>query len=162
MARMMKMLENSISEVFEKMFFILLLPDTAAGSAGEYERASVIHFNGFESGCVKLSVSNTILEVMVHNMLNICEEDVSEEEKEDCIKEAVNMVCGNFLAAFDKDSLFELSIPECGPHDDFEPFGYRAAGKRFFICDDIRARIAVELFLRDKDPGIQVVRHLSR
>ncbi len=48
---------------------------------------------------------------MVRNMLGIADEKEIERHVEDCVKEAANMVCGNFLVNLDASKKFAMSIP---------------------------------------------------
>jgi hypothetical protein len=48
---------------------------------------------------------------MVKNMLGLDEDEIDEVIMSDCIKESINMICGNFLRKIDPDRVFHLSIP---------------------------------------------------
>jgi CheY-specific phosphatase CheX len=48
---------------------------------------------------------------MVQNMLVVDEDGVTQKLTEDCVKEAVNMIGGNFLQKYDSSKVFDLSIP---------------------------------------------------
>lgn len=99
----------SISEVFEKMFYIFLEP--LDDENNEYDMEAAIRFEGSLSGEIKILLSREIAKTMIQNMLNIEEDKITEHDMEDCLKEAVNMICGNFLGKFDSTEVFNLSIP---------------------------------------------------
>jgi CheY-specific phosphatase CheX len=110
METMRKMMEISIFEVFEKMFFIFL--EYAGGTYDHFDSEAVIAFRGAVSGEVRLLVSDRIAGAMVMNMLGIDDSGLTESHVEDCTKEAVNMICGNFLGKLHSDDhAFDLSIP---------------------------------------------------
>ncbi|MBW2631885.1 MAG: hypothetical protein JRC90_09020 [Deltaproteobacteria bacterium] len=41
--------------------------------------------------------------------------EIGAQDVEDCSKEAVNMICGNFLGKLDSTEVFNLSIPIFNP-----------------------------------------------
>jgi len=102
------MLMNAIFEVFEKMFFVFFEP---LDEDVKYDMISSIKFTGQVSGEIKIFFSTGLLETMVQNMLSVNQKDVTENMMEDCAKEAVNMIGGNFLHKLDSSKVFELSIP---------------------------------------------------
>lgn len=99
----------SISEVFEKMFYIFLEP--LDDESDEYNMEAAIRFEGSMSGEIRILLSREIAKAMIQNMLNIEEDKITGHSMEDCLKEAVNMICGNFLSKFDSTEVFNLSIP---------------------------------------------------
>ncbi|MBN2687628.1 MAG: chemotaxis protein CheX [Deltaproteobacteria bacterium] len=110
METMRKMMEISIFEVFEKMFFIFL--EHAGDADNHFDSEAVITFRGAVSGEVRLLVSDGMAGAMVMNMLGIDDTGITEKHIEDCAKEAVNMICGNFLGKLHTDDqAFDLSIP---------------------------------------------------
>ncbi len=104
-----QMLTESIFEVFEKMFYTFLEPRDSECEAYRY-RAS-IDFGGPFQGNLAVFSSHSLSESMVRNMLNIEEGGITENLRGDCLKEAVNMICGNFLRKVDSASIFDLSLP---------------------------------------------------
>ncbi len=111
MQKMKQLLLISIFEVFEKMFYVFLEP--ADNSDWVHESAASISFSSSMKGQIEARFSKGIADVMVQNMLNIAEGEITEKLKEDCLKESVNMICGNFLRNYDSATLFKLSIPVC-------------------------------------------------
>ncbi|HOG16724.1 MAG: hypothetical protein A4E73_02831 [Syntrophaceae bacterium PtaU1.Bin231] len=106
---MKEKLAASIFEVLEKMFFVFLEP---TGDGGRFEGFSAgIGFRGPVSGRLELFSSPGVSRAMVRNMLNIGEGEVSEAMLQDGLKEAVNMICGNFLRKHDPSRVFDLQIP---------------------------------------------------
>jgi len=57
----------------------------------------------------------------VRNMLGLDDEEVTDYLKEDCVREAINMVCGNLLRTYDSSRIFNLSIPTFHKSNNYEP-----------------------------------------
>ena len=106
-----KTLMTSIFEVFEKMFYVFLEP--VDNNTWNHQSVASIHFSGTVKGGVRACFSGSLADVMVQNMLNIDESEITEKLREDCMKESVNMICGNFLKKFDSSEAFDLSLPIC-------------------------------------------------
>jgi CheY-specific phosphatase CheX len=101
-------LMNSIFEVFEKMFFVFLEP---VDEDVKYDMIASINFIGLMNGSIDVFFTLGVAETMVQNMLGGEAEGVTPTLIEDCAKEAVNMVGGNFLQKYDSSNVFNLSIP---------------------------------------------------
>lgn len=104
-----EMLTRAIFEVFEKMYYIFSEP--LRGDGGTYQMKSTIDFNGFAHGRIEIFLSRRIAETMVQNMLNLRREAIDLPIMADCVKESLNMICGNFLRRLDPERGFDLSIP---------------------------------------------------
>lgn len=106
-----EMLMTSIFEVFEKMFFTFLEPLDEDEPAWNYDMVATIKFLGPNNGDMSIYLSNGLAETMVENMLNIGADDITEPLVMDISKEAVNMICGNFLRKLDVSKVYDLTIP---------------------------------------------------
>ena len=104
-----EMLMTAIFEVFEKMFYLFVEP--LRDGAGDYELMSAVSFNGPITGAMQISLSRGIAETMVENMLNLEKDEITESLMADCVKESINMICGNFVRKLDPEKVFHLSIP---------------------------------------------------
>jgi len=113
MKKIEKTMRLSIFEVFEKMFFVFLEPSESNNN--KYTIEAAIRFHGTMDGEMKLLFSSAMINTMVQNMLDLKEGECDGQEIEDCSKEAVNMICGNFLGKFDSSEVFNLSIPTFNP-----------------------------------------------
>lgn len=102
-------LMNSIFEVFERMFYVFLEP--AESLDGERSYRAAINFSGSLTGELTAFFSRPLAEAMLKNMLNVGENEINERLMSDCLKESVNMICGNFLSKHDSGQVFDLSIP---------------------------------------------------
>jgi len=99
---------NSIFDVFEKMFFVFLEP---YDEDIQYDLMTSIQFSGPMKGEIKSYLSRGIASVMVQNMLGLEPKEVTDKTMEDCAKEALNMIAGNFLNKLEPKEVFDLSIP---------------------------------------------------
>lgn len=115
-----EMLTRAIFEVFEKMYYIFSEP--LKGNGGNYQMKASINFRGSASGSIRMFLSRGIAETMAQNMLNLQKEEIDLPIMADCVKESLNMICGNFLRKFDPERVFDLSIPvfEIMPDEDGE------------------------------------------
>jgi len=122
MKRIEEMMRLSISEVFEKMFFLFLEPPEDGDIA--YDMEATIRFEGSMSGKVRILLARDMAKTMVQNMLGLEGDEAVAQRMEDCSKEAANMVCGDFLGKFDRTRVFNLSAPTFrGRIGDIEPVG---------------------------------------
>ena len=99
----------SIFEVFEKMFYIFLEP--LNDESDEYDMEAAIRFEGSMSGEIRILLSMDIVKTMIQNMLGLKEDEITTQRMEDCSKEAVNVICGNFLGKLDSTKVFNLAMP---------------------------------------------------
>lgn len=120
MRQTMRTLETSIFDVFEKMFFIYL--ESVDPAQAEPSLKTSIEFGRQGEGMVNLYFSKHFLTTMAQNMLSLEADEVTDAEREDCAREAANMVCGNFVAMLDSEKGYDLTIPLC-EHDRGVPSG---------------------------------------
>ncbi len=114
--RIKKILLNSIFEVFEKTFFVFL--ESSEKECTDYRWFSAIRFFGDIDGDLKVYFTKGIVDLMVTNMLNLEHGDVNDKLREDCVKEATNIICGDFLRQMDSAKVFDLSLPS---FESFDP-----------------------------------------
>jgi CheY-specific phosphatase CheX len=106
--KIQELLINAIFDVFEKMFFVFLEP---VDEDVQYDMIASINFTGPMKGSIDVFFTRDLAETMVQNMLSVDESEVTQKLIEDCVKEAVNMISGNFLQKYDSSKVFDLSIP---------------------------------------------------
>jgi CheY-specific phosphatase CheX len=106
--KIQELLMNAIFEVFEKMFFVFLEP---VDEDIKYDMIASINFTGPIKGDIDVLFTRDLAGAMVQNMLGVDESGVTQKLIEDCVKEAVNMIGGNFLQKYDSSKVFDLSIP---------------------------------------------------
>jgi CheY-specific phosphatase CheX len=108
-----KILTASTFEVFEKMFFIFL--EMSATGKRQYDLATSIQFSGPFAGEIRLFFSDSLVLAMVENMLSVDRHAVTQAMREDCAKEAVNMIGGQFLRTLVSTKVFHMTVPACLP-----------------------------------------------
>jgi len=109
MKEMKETMRAAIFDVLERMFYVFLEPvdDEFSG----YDTGAAIQFSGALKGELKILASEGLAESMVQNLLGIEQKKINEQDVEDCLKEAANIVCGNFLGRLDQSKVFNLSVP---------------------------------------------------
>ena len=108
-----KILTTSTFDVFEKMFFIFL--EISATGKEQCDLVTSIRFSGPFDGEIRLGFSDSLVLAMVENMLGVNRDDITRIMKEDCVKEAVNMITGQFLRTLDSTKVFHMVLPVCLP-----------------------------------------------
>jgi CheY-specific phosphatase CheX len=106
--KIQELLMNAIFEVFEKMFFVFLEP---LDEEVNFDMITSINFTGPIKGEMHVYFTRAVAETMVQNMLSVDARGITDKLIEDCTKEAVNMISGNFLQKYDTSNVFDLSIP---------------------------------------------------
>ncbi len=109
-----KILTTSTFDVFEKMFFIFL--EMSATGKQQYDLVTSIHFSGPVDGEIRLGCADSLVLAMIENMLSVKRDDITRIMKEDCAKEAVNMIAGQFLRTLDSTRIFHMAVPVCLPN----------------------------------------------
>jgi len=139
-----KMMKDSISEVFEKMFFVFLEEDEDGPVNCDVEAA--IDFSSILSGQMKMFFDRELLRTMTRNMLNLDDDDdLSKETLLDCAREAINMVCGNFLTKIDVSDKFTLSIPRCMDVDASHSFFGDAEHRMILVSESGKLGLMIDL-----------------
>jgi CheY-specific phosphatase CheX len=105
-----QILTKAIFEVFEKMFFVFAEPLRETGAAHYRVRAN-IRFSGPMEGAMQISMNPGLAKLMAANMLNLQDDELTEPVIADCVKESINMICGNFVRKVDPERVVQLSIP---------------------------------------------------
>lgn len=101
---------TAIFEVFEKMYYIFLEPSDFLPSL-ELKRVVQIQFSGALNGEMFGYYSAALAETMIENALSMEKEEITDQVTEDCLKESINMICGNLLQKLEPDKVLKLSIP---------------------------------------------------
>jgi CheY-specific phosphatase CheX len=140
--KIQEMLMNSIFDVFEKMFFVFLEPYE---EDIQYDLMTSIQFNGPMKGEIRTYLSRGIASFMVQNMLGLEPKEVTDKTMEDCAKEALNMIAGNFLNKLEPKELFDLSIPAYVKKSDRLSKDSRAALSMTFDSDNRYLGIVLNL-----------------
>jgi hypothetical protein len=107
-----KTLTIATFDVFEKMFYIFL----EMASLGDQQRCDMVaslRFSGPLEGEIRLYLPGALAGAMAENMLSVHPSQVTKAMREDCAREAVNMIGGEFLRTLDPTRVFNLSVPLC-------------------------------------------------
>ncbi|MCU0596221.1 MAG: chemotaxis protein CheX [Desulfobacterota bacterium] len=110
-------LKEAISRVMETMFFMPVQFGDGTHSLGEWfsreptVREALIDFQGARSGRGFLLVPVQGLKEMAANFLGLREAEVDEEQMQDTLREAVNMMMGQMLSLWDRKGGCALGIP---------------------------------------------------
>lgn len=104
-------LVRAIFDVFEKMYYLYLEPQVGNDSDRGW-RAS-IGFSGVLDGRFEACFSDAIATAMVGNSLVLNGPEVTDDLREDCLRECVNMISGSFLRLVDSDRIAHLTLPSC-------------------------------------------------
>lgn len=108
-------LTESISEVLEKMAFMMLMPPEEPLPNPEQSIRATICFSGVVSGQINLLAGNELIEMMAANFMGVEPDDPEANEKRtDAFKEILNTVCGVLLPklASSPADVFDITIPE--------------------------------------------------
>jgi CheY-specific phosphatase CheX len=142
MENIREILKESIFEVFEKMFFIFLEP---GGRAPVHDYEAAIRFDGPQRGAIRILFTRAVARLMVRNMLGLGNGDVTDPHVEDCVKEAANMVCGNFLVNLDASKKFTMSLPEFSARPGQPPDVSEKVYVFDFECEDGKMGVVLEI-----------------
>ena len=62
---------------------------------------------------MRILLTSGLAKTMAKNMLNLEEDEINDTIMADCVRESINMVCGNFLRKLDPVHGSRMTIPEC-------------------------------------------------
>ncbi len=104
------------------MFFISLTPkEGGLSEEPEFFHASgsilkgEIGFYGRYRGRLKLYLPSDLARSMASNFMGLEEEEVSDSQTNDMVKELCNMICGNLVCELDRKAVWNLALPMSGP-----------------------------------------------
>jgi CheY-specific phosphatase CheX len=108
-------LQQSVEDVLEKMFFIRSLGD-ASGEAilADSEVKARLAFDGEPSGSLTLRVSRAAARSISADFLGADEGDLNEQQVDEVVCELANMICGSVLSRVESAVTFRLAQPELG------------------------------------------------
>ncbi|MBS3820350.1 MAG: hypothetical protein GVY16_07295 [Planctomycetes bacterium] len=101
-------------ETFESLAFMLPMPEDEDPAADGWAHVCRVEFTGPFGGTVFVAISPGMLDPLAANMLGIESGDDTPEgvQKEDAIKELLNVVCGNLLPAIaGSQEVFHIASP---------------------------------------------------
>ena len=107
-----------VTETIEKLVFMFASPYIPENSTEEDPDLGVsVSFSGPFSGTLGMKVSGEVLSEIAVNMLGVDSEDeITLEDKNDALKETINVFCGNILPVIGgKSAVFDIGAPEIVP-----------------------------------------------
>jgi CheY-specific phosphatase CheX len=113
-----KSLTESIFDVLENMFFLPVQQSNQHMSLSDWFRkeeklvGSELRFSGPSNGRFFLMIPLEEAQEASATFLGIEKDDVTQDQREDTIKEMLNMIGGRTLSGFDKEGVFHLELPE--------------------------------------------------
>ena len=118
---------DSISNVMETMFFCVVdvvtektsLPDWFEGKGPLL--GAELHFEGPLNGCFYVIAPQKLINEITADFLGLTPEEVQDQERQDTLKEALNMISGSTFTAFDKSRRFQIGIPGLLPTERLAP-----------------------------------------
>ena len=111
---MLSNLKAATFEVLETMFYLFpesLEEGEALPARGPFLR-SWVTIAGPQPLCIGLQVPQSLARKMAANFLGTDEEEISQPEMEDILKETTNMMAGAFLSKMEASGAFKLQTPE--------------------------------------------------
>ena len=106
------------SETLKKLAFVFASSCDPEDSTEEDPDTGVsVSFYGPFSGTLGMKVSGEVLSEIAVNMLGVDDEDeIAPGEKDDALKETINVICGNILPVIGgKQAVFKIDAPEIIP-----------------------------------------------
>ncbi len=114
-------LQQSVEDVLEKMFFIRSLGDAEEGPGlPEGEVTAHLSFDGEPSGSLTLRVTREAARSISADFLGAEEEDLNEQQVGEVVCELANMICGSVLSRVESAVTFRLAQPELGEENERE------------------------------------------
>jgi CheY-specific phosphatase CheX len=110
-----EILSRVVTETLEQLAFLFSFPDDGQAKVDlDSAVAARVLFTGPFSGALVITVSAQVLSELTANMLGVeCEEETTSEQKDDALKETVNVICGNLLPAIaGKRAVFDINVPK--------------------------------------------------
>ena len=111
-------LEEAMSRVtidtLEKLAFIFAFRDEGEeGQPGDAMVGGSVSFTGPFSGTLVLTMSIEVLQELAGNMLGLDDdEETTQDNQSDALKETMNVICGNLLPAIaGNEVIFDIGVP---------------------------------------------------
>ena len=138
-------MKRAISNVLETMFFRPVQFVEYDHSLDEWFACdelicACLDFNGPAVGCYYLLMPGVLALSMTADFLGLDAGQIGSVQKEDTVKEALNMIGGAVLSFVDTRSVYQLTIPRITPLDDsgFQRFWNRPEKALFIETDNNR------------------------
>ncbi|MCE5250237.1 chemotaxis protein CheX [bacterium] len=118
----LKNLKTVISDVMEKMYF--LLPDAEVDTINSYSSENhflpiYIGIRGNPGYLLTFAFDRELAGSMAVDLLGVNETEVNDEIAEKCLKETANIIAGNFMLSFESQENLEITLPSARKQDIF-------------------------------------------
>jgi chemotaxis protein CheY-P-specific phosphatase CheC len=110
-----EMLSRVATDTLEQLAFLFSFPENDKVKMDiDFALAARVLFTGPFSGALVITVSAQVLSELTANMLGVdCEEGTTSDQKDDALKETINVICGNLLPAIaGKRAVFDIDVPK--------------------------------------------------
>jgi len=103
-----------VRDSLEKLAFLFASADSPREPIPFQDAMTAIaSFSGAFSGYLAVSITPPALTELAANMLGIESDEIEEEHQQDALKEAVNIICGNWLPVEGGDeAIFHIDAPQ--------------------------------------------------
>jgi CheY-specific phosphatase CheX len=151
-------LKEAISKVLERMFFQTVVISEERGPLQEWFSrnqapvAAKIEIDGDLPGTLYLISSPEALKDLTDNFMGVEGEMVQEEQKQDVLKEALNMIGGQMLSLMDKEGKFHIGLPQFLPESKIARSGMKGD---FVLVSTGQHQLAAGIVL-DRSQGEQL------
>lgn len=107
-----EILRRVAEDVMEKLAFLLSFGSEESSQSDTFAAAS-ISFSGSVRGTLIMTISDQVLPQLAGNMLGLDDdEETTNEQQQDAVKELINVICGNLLPAISgKQHIFHIEPP---------------------------------------------------
>ena len=110
-----EILARVATNTLEQLAFLFSFPDDGQVEPDvESAVAARVLFSGPFRGALVITVSAQVLSELTANMLGVDSEDeTTTEQRDDALKETINVICGNLLPAVaGRQAVFDIDAPE--------------------------------------------------
>ena len=150
-------MKNSISEVLETMFFLSLdfSNDIELQDLWDTKKETILSakliFSGPLSGYAVFCIPKTSALSITADFMGKDEQEISEDQINETVKEILNMIIGNTFSKYDPDVVFDIGVPELvGFHDSIK--GLPDSEKRFsIVIETLENNLAFQMNITDED-----------
>jgi CheY-specific phosphatase CheX len=114
-AELRKAFIRSLTEIFEKMFFTILVPSTDHPEPGVSPDAyleAVIAYNGAREGNIRLYFPEPLARYITHSFMGMAQDQLTDAHMLDTVRETANITVGRLLGELDPKGACHLGIPE--------------------------------------------------
>jgi len=134
-------LKQAISNVLELMFFVSVQvmedenPSSEKPLNGQPCIGATLAFSGPLSGSYYLLIPQEMARVITANFLGLDDDEVTGNQAQDTVKEALNMIGGHMLSLTEEPDNFQLGIPAIIPELDTDPGAYSGSRENAILID---------------------------